>query len=181
MVRDLGKKKEKTLFKTWGGKPTTKIFRHCESGQRVMRLHLHQKLKMLIPNLELPTPEEEQADPNLADEVYETCVSFLREKTRDRKKFSLVFEENCNYGFRRNLWAMKPLGIIISIIGVVILAIPTIVTFFKEGQSPSLLLIGCGLGNLFLLGGWLWWFTPNWVKTSADAYAERLLASCDRL
>ena len=34
--------------------------------------------------------------------------------SRDKAKYPLVFEENVNLGFRRNLWAMKPAAVVIT-------------------------------------------------------------------
>ena len=34
--------------------------------------------------------------------------------------------------------------------------------------------------NLLILAGWIFLFTSSWVKIAADAYALRLLESCER-
>src|SRR5947208_9959356 len=68
----------------------------------------------LVRDVKLPTSEEEAADPEGADQRYEACVRFLRNATRDRSTFPLVFAENVNYGFRRNLWGMRSAGIACS-------------------------------------------------------------------
>ena len=70
----------------------------------------HKKLSELLNGTAIPTPQDEKRDPERADQVYDACVSCLIERTRDKTRFRLLFEENCNYGFRRNLWGMKPLG-----------------------------------------------------------------------
>ncbi len=41
--------------------------------------------------------------------------NYLRENTRDKEKFGLVYAELIGYGFRRNLWGMKKLGVTLSI------------------------------------------------------------------
>ncbi len=178
--RDHGKEKESTLFEKWDGKPTTRFLRHRDAPNKVLLTHYHKKLASLLPNMKIPTAEEEKTNPDRADEVYETCTAFLREKTRDKNRFPLVFEENCNYGFRRNLWGMKPLGIIIVMIGTGAVAVLIILNYSK-GLVTSPLVFVAGLGNLLLLLAWLVRFTPNWVKIPADAYAERLLAACENL
>lgn len=175
--RDWGLKKQRKLFQMWGGKPTTRLLRHRDVRNKEILVRRHRKLEELMPNLQIPSPEEEQANPSAADEVYENCATFLREKTRDRKKFRLVFEENCNYGFRRNLWGMKPLGILLAIIGCAAVGI----LFIVKGFSTSPLAIACGFGNMLLLLGWVLVFTPKWVRIPAEAYGERLLESCENL
>jgi hypothetical protein len=179
--RDLGRNKEPNLFEAWGGKPTNWVLRHQDTTNRVLLAHRHKKLQNLLPDLKIPTLEEEQTDPETADEVYEACTTFLREKTRDQKKFPLVFEELCNYGFRRNLWGMKPLGITASSIG----TLSVIVLIFVHLSVKKLLIppfaIVCGIINLLFMLTWIFWLTPDWVKITAEAYANQLLASCEDL
>ena len=175
--RDAGKKKEPKLFEMWGGKPTTRMLRHRDPSNKVILERRHRKLQELMRNLRIPTPEEEQTNPDAADDVYETCATFLREKTRDKNKYKLVFEENCNYGFRRNLWGMKPLGISLAIVG---LAAVVALFVLKKGSVPPVA-IPCGIGNLLLLLGWIFWFKTDWVRIPAEAYSERLLDSCENL
>lgn len=175
--RDWGKKKEVKLFEMWSGKPTTRMLRHRDAPNKVILERRHKKLKEIMGGVDIPTSEEEQANPTAADDVYEACATFLREKTRDKKRFNLVFEENCNYGFRRNLWGMRPLGISIAIVG---LAAVVALFILKKGLVPALA-IACGIGNLLLLLGWILWFTPSWVRIPAEAYSERLLESCETL
>lgn len=45
-------------------------------------------------------------DPQVCQAIAKDISSWLKEKTRD-KKYSLIHEENLNYGFIRNLYAMK--------------------------------------------------------------------------
>ncbi len=86
-----------------------------------------------------------------------------------------------NYGFRRNLWSMKPLGIILSMLGILAAVIVAAMSFFVDKTAIPLSAIACSIGNLIFLILWLFVFTPNWVKIVADAYAERLLDACDNL
>jgi hypothetical protein len=32
-----------------------------------------------------------------------------------------------------------------------------------------------------MLLAWIVWFTPDWVRLAADAFAQQLLAACDAL
>ena len=179
--RDWGRKKQPKLFEMWGGKPTTRMLRHRDATNKVILARRHAKLHKLMPEIKIPASEDEQAHPDQADEVYESCVAFLLESTRDKKKFRLVFEENCNYGFRRNLWGMKPLGITTTVIGILGIGVVVVAYYFQKDMWVPRIGIACGIGNLLLLLGWLFWFTPQWVKTTADGYAERLLAACEDL
>lgn len=181
LARDAGKRKERQLFESWGGKPTTRMLRHGDTANAVTLGRRHKKLESLLRDVKLPTPEEEAGNPSAADEVYETCITFLREKTRDTKEFALVFEENCNYGFRRNLWGMKPIGLSLVLLGLVaILTAPFTEAIARSGGTLALAGITGGL-NLMLVLSWLFVLKPNWVRVAAEAYAERLLEACERL
>lgn len=180
VARDRGKRKEPELFRQWGGKPTTVLLRHRDSSNPVLLDHRHAKLRELVPSRQLPTAEEESIDPTKADQIYEACTLRLIERTRDKKTFPLVFEENCNYGFRRNLWGMKPVGILTAALGTGSVAVLIALHFLKGTALQPLSYVG-GVINLILLVGWITWFTPAWVRIAAEAYAERLLAACDSL
>jgi hypothetical protein len=179
--RDRGKQKENDLFNIWGGKPTTRMLQHRFASNKVILARQHKTLQRLIPNIKIPTPKNEGSNPYSADEIYDACTSFLREKTRDRKKFPLVFEENCNYGFRRNLWGMKPLGMAISLISVFSLLILIFLDYFINNVSVPPVVFVCGAIIIFYLLMWAFLINPNWVKVAAYAYAERLLSSCENL
>ncbi|MBD2463386.1 hypothetical protein H6G89_20345 [Oscillatoria sp. FACHB-1407] len=179
--RDMGKQKEESLFELWNGKPTTRSLRHRDVVNASLLAMRHNKLQTLLPNLRLPTAAEEIASPDKADEVYEACATFLRNKTRDKEKFNLVFEENCNYGFRRNLWGLKPVGITLSLFGLAASVTVIVLKLLVWKNSVPLSAIACGIGSLILLILWITLFTPTWVKIAADAYAERLLEACEHL
>ena len=93
----------------------------------------------------------------------------------------LVFEALCEYGFRRNLWGLKPWGISASTIGFVTNA-GVVLTHTACGFAASLpiLLAAGALSGLALLV-WIVRVDPDWVKTTAFAYADRLLAASEQL
>ena len=119
--RDRGNRLQKQLWMDWGGAPTTQMLRHRSPDYNPIRLRLyHMHIERLFPNLHMPAPIEETADPEVADDSYEAAVKMLISATRDRNRFPLVNKENVNYGFRRNLWGLRPFGLILSIIGALI-------------------------------------------------------------
>jgi hypothetical protein len=180
IAREPGKKKEAHLFASWGGKPTTRFLRHRDAPNKVILERRHRKLARLVPDLHIPSANQEQADPKKADEVYEACTAFLIERTRDVQEFPLIFEENCNYGFRRNLWGMKPIGIALPLLGTAAVLILVGLDFAKNIMPGPIVFIAA-LVDIFLAVGWLFYFTSDWVKTTAEAYAERLLAASENL
>jgi hypothetical protein len=61
-----------------------------------------------------PTADEERADPAVADTYYARGATWLRENTRDTKRFDILFKENIAYGFRRNLLGLKLPGLLLN-------------------------------------------------------------------
>ena len=180
VARDAGKRKETDLYARWGGKPTTRLLRHNDSDNPVLLQRRHDKLRRLLPDTRIPTAEEEVADPVRADQSYDACIHFLRNSTRSRERFPLVFQANCDYGFRRNLWGMKPLGATLAIASALAIGARLYLDVHLDiGLEPARLV---SAGVTLVLGvGWLFWFTASWVQLTADAYAERLLGALEEL
>ena len=179
--RDQGEKKENQLFERMGGKPTNQILRHTNNHlDKITKARYHKWLSENIPEVRIPSLAEEQLNPSKTDEIFESCTKFLISRTRNTEKFNLLFIENINYGFRRNLWAMKTWGLTILIAS--ILAHTVIVTDvfsnigFKTTNDICPYLI-------FLILGLFWFFevTSNWVKLTAIAYAKRLYETIEKI
>jgi hypothetical protein len=181
VARDGGKRKEAALFASWGGMPTVARLRHRDAANPMTLARWHAKLKKAMGNVKMPTAQQEAADPENADIVYDTCSTFLRGHTRSEKKFPLLFAENCNYGFRRNLWGMKPVGTAVVLTSLVIM-IGLLIVDPSARRSAQFTAIALGGGiDILLLAGWLFVFKPNWVRVPAEAYAQRLLEACETL
>jgi hypothetical protein len=171
-----GSKRQAELYAEWGGAPTTQLLRWHRSSNVVLVERRHAKLATLA-GLKMPTRDEETADRHKADAVYEAAVTVLRDKTRDRTAFQLIFEENRSYGMRRNLWAMKPLALTLAVLGFGACAT-------RLWVHPAVLApmdVACAAASALLV--LLWWFLidPLWVRVPADAYAERLFEALERL
>jgi hypothetical protein len=171
--RERGRKLEPALFELWGGKPTTLALRHSGASNPVLLERRHKQIKT-VTGLDIPTAAEEQADPRKADQVYDAAVAVLREKTRDRARFPLVFEENRSYGFLRNLWGLRPTGITFALgaLGA---------SGTRAFLVPGPLTLTCAGVTAGVLGFWLLQVTPKWVRMAANAYARALLASVEAL
>ena len=110
--RDLGQKKEKSLFKKWGGIPTTTMLDPVKSDMTPEQLEaIHSRLEKLTA---IPRPESDENK----DAVYEAWTTYLRTNTRgqDNGQFRLVLTESINYGFRRNLYGLRWIGFWMAII-----------------------------------------------------------------
>lgn len=180
-VRDAGFQKERRLFDSWDGPPTTRFLRHRDDRLGgSTRTRYHQRLTRLLPDLQLPSAADEDRDPTGADQQYGSCVRHLREKTRSAGDFHLVHETNTEYGFRRNLWAVKPTGIGLALLGTVATGARLGMAYAASEPIGATTLAGAVVSASLLV----WWcgrITPSWVRVAADAYAERLLATCETL
>lgn len=179
VTRGRGKKLEETLVKKWGGMPTTIALRHRDKfldGVSKQRYHTAITAKLGIT---MPTAEEESASPDKADDIYVGAAKRLRELTRSNKQ--LLLKENIAYGFHRNMLAMKPVGIVSCLLGIlyglliakVLQVTPPLfdpVRFADPGLAAGLSL----LISLALLAAWLLYFDQGAVRRMGFVYAERL-------
>ena len=184
--RDRGKRLEPKLYEFWGGMPSVLLLRHSDTRiDNLTKARYRNFLESTVPNLNLASSVEEQSSPKQAALGYESATKWLLTKTRDREKFELLFRENMSYGFRRNIWALKPAALILDILAISIIAyqifIPwtddltiTIQAVNAEQWFAFAVIVAHSLIFLFLIG-------KGWVQIAADAYAYQLLAACDTL
>lgn len=114
VARRRGKAIEPKLIQRMGGLPTTTTLRHRDDtydGDTKAGFHAFIASKLGKP---APTADEEVTDPAAADKYYARGATWLRENTRDAKKFDVLFNENVSYGFRRNLLGLKLPGFILN-------------------------------------------------------------------
>jgi hypothetical protein len=178
--RSAGKRKEPDLYAVWGGPPTTAMLRHRGSSNLVALARRHDLIARAV-RIRLPSAAEEEADPENADAAYETAVAALRERTRKADEFPLVFDEVCNYGFRRNLWGHRSLGIVLAAAGALVAL--GAAAFGAAGVIRVSIPTALAVGILDAAGAVVWarMVTEDWVRQAADAYAERLLSSAELL
>lgn len=175
IARDQGKKREPELFRKWGGKPSVKALSYEGRffDSKTLR-RIHQSLLDVDNELTFPeNVEEEAAERESAFANYESASELLLNCTRDREKFRLVFGEDVNYGYRRNLWAMKGPGMLLVVLGVgasvgrlVQVAVtdsPVVWTAIVNG------VIGVSLGLM-----WVTRVREDWVRVAADSFARQL-------
>jgi hypothetical protein len=179
LARDAGKKREKQFFVAWGGLPSVAIFRHRDTRiDTITKARYHKQLAALVKGAKAPSPEEERSDPTMADQVYSAWSSYLRVHTRDTKKYSLLFQENVSYGYRRNVCGLRPLGIAVSVLALLgdVAWLYHVRSTTGTVTTESAAALICVFVLLLL---WMFRFTPTWVRIPADAYAERLAETTD--
>ncbi|MBM7488096.1 hypothetical protein ACVWWI_006353 [Bradyrhizobium sp. USDA 3686] len=121
-ARKEGLRIEPRIYKEMGGKPSITLFRRSdttidEHAKDQYRTFLAGKL-----NRQAPTPADETTDLTAGDSFYEQSGIWLRDNTRDAKKFPLLWNELVSYGFRRNQRGLKWPALVVNVIVVVICA-----------------------------------------------------------
>lgn len=178
--REWGKRKESQLFQGWGGTPTTLMLLRATSNLDHVTIDRYRKvLESNISGLKFLDPTDEESDRPRAAAICESAVKWLREATRDSKKFALIFAENTNYGFRRNLLGVKPLAIVMCVLTLFVTAVQAWLT--SNGNFSAITAQSWGSVVVAYIGIIVWGGVVNveFVKTTAFAYATALLAACD--
>ena len=182
LARRLGKSKESGLFGKMGGKPSTTMLRHrddrFDASAKASWCHfVGGRLKE-----KAPTAEAESAGPGAADAFYERCGDWLREHTRDHKRFKLIFEELVTYGFRRNLLGLKWPALALN--AIVVLACIVALWFrlpFSADDHVSIrlayVLIAAACHALYFTLA----VDEKGAMQAADQYGRQLLLGCETL
>lgn len=176
--RDSGRNKQPELIELWGGLPSTILLRHRDQTiERPTKERYHKTLSTLL-GVDLPSIQQELDSPAFSDEIYKSCVEYLKTTTRDPIKFPLIHQENTNYGFRRNLWGMKMQGVVFSAIGtfgcIIVLAYQ--IYYFRDVFFVPATAVIISSALLYF---WIRCVNAEWVKITAYAYARQLLSACD--
>lgn len=178
-VGDQGRAREAGLWQNWGGAPTTAALRWRTATNKTLIATRHASVARAT-GVALPDQAAETQDPTGADEQYEAAVEVLKEATRDKERFSMVFEANKDYGFRRNCYGLRPIALLITAIASLAAAASVVVGLASSAVSwrwaTAALII-----NVICM---LWWWrgvNPEAVRAAGDRYAERLLAGASQV
>lgn len=164
-VRNRGLTVQERLYRQWGGAPTTQLLRLTESKSSPTRRDHWRERITTRASVDLPTAQEETADPTRADEKYGIATTWAREQTRENP---VVLEENRNYGFHRNLLGMRSLGVSLSGLSVVMAAVAVLNT-----ETSGSMLVAASI-NLAMLVFWIVYPSESRVEVAAFRYATRL-------
>lgn len=182
LARDAGKRREEWLFALWGGRPSVRMLSYAHSDINLQTLaRYHTRLRAMVPSLKIPKNSVDEAKKSsTALETYESCNDLLLSATRDKDRFSLLFEENMNYGFRRNLWGLKPYGVAFSFFGLAATAARVSGIWGTDGDMSAIAVANPMVCVLFILL-WISVVKPEWVRAAAWSYGRRLVESCEHL
>jgi hypothetical protein len=170
-TRHAGRELEERLWAAWGGAPSTTMLRHRDAAfDPVTKARFHKALVALKAVPSLPTAESELLEPGVADHAYAAVSTSLRGQTRDHKAFPLVFEENVNYGYQRNLLACRPWGLAACAVGL----LSGLIAFWY-GRQPIAEIVISLLLALYLVRG----VSEAGLRRQAGTYARRLIEATD--
>ena len=139
----------------------------------------------MLPDLSMPEKEQESADPLDADNKYQSATNFLRKYTRDRTEYPIVYRDNVAYGFARNLYSIRCLGIFVSALCIIMnigllihynSAVPSSVDTATLVFGGSALLISTAV-----CAGLVCFVTADFVKKRGMDYARSLFSTCEEL
>jgi hypothetical protein len=99
-----GRAVQPRLYAEWGGTPTTTLLKGTTARATQWRDAAAKLSALQLPQLGADDPND----------TYDAAVAIIISRTRDRKQFPMVFSENCNYGYQRNLCGVRVEGRLIS-------------------------------------------------------------------
>ena len=175
---DFGKRLEKPLWTKWDGPPTTRFLRHSNTEfNAVTREQLHRKLRSL--GLNVPSVDCQQRNPQAVDAYWEACTEELIKRTRNHKQFPRVFQGLTEYGFRRNLLGLKPFGLPLCIVALLI-CLWRVYDGWGSQESVAVA-VSAAILCFSLLAVWIVWVRENSVAISGNRYARFLLEAAQEL
>ena len=178
-ARRCGRSIEQQIFANNGGMPSIVLFRRNdtvidEGSKERYRNFLAKKLGIAVLS-----SEEESEDQQEADKFYEQCGVWLRENTRDVKKFSLLFSENVTYGFRRNIFGLKRLAIGLNLLTVIVcVGLLWNTGWSLDGDRAARIEIIFLIASAHLVY-MIFAVRESVVLEAANVYARQLILSCE--
>jgi hypothetical protein len=106
-VRSLGRAAEPRLWESWGGPPTTAWLRLREPSENETQRDLWRSSIHIISGITLLSLRAERANPAKADNSIETAIKRIRDRTRNKEQFPLLYSENRGYGYERNIYGVR--------------------------------------------------------------------------
>jgi hypothetical protein len=181
-VRTWGQRAQDRLNKKWGGQPSTIILRHNDSRMVTpTKLQYHQLIQQKL-SVKVPTEADETTNSKSADEAYVAAANALRPLVNaDTKRYPFVFKELIAYGFNRNAYGSRWVGVFICAAAIgATLAHGGVLTFIHPyGELASLAALDAAHVLTLIVAGvfmsvWLIHFTETTVEQAGYTYALRL-------
>jgi hypothetical protein len=181
VARRMGKRVERKMFASTDGRPIIKLLRHVDSTLEQgtkdrYRDYLANQLREAAPSA-----DEEARDPAAANAFYDRCGIWLREHTRDRANFRILFEENMTYGFRRNLYGLRWPGLALNALVVATctyLMSPSGIWISEATHAELIAVLTIAAIHAVYF---LFFVTRKSVEQASDQYARQLVLGCEGL
>ncbi|HIK73324.1 MAG TPA: hypothetical protein EYG00_01265 [Alcanivorax sp.] len=188
IVRSHGLRAQERLVKNWGGMPTTLLLRHSNSRLPSKLKHQYHEIIADLYGIPMPSEKIERSSPEFSDDCYLTATKYLLAATRQRDDFPLIHKELASYGFARNCYGIRWLGLITSTvvlfkiaIDVGLLSSGTVDGFSHSVSQISLSTAIIALASFFMVYVWLIHFDSNTVEVAGYCYGERLLEALPQI
>lgn len=182
VVRTRGQIAQARLFEEWGAQPSTILLRHRDSRLPPQTKGRYHKLAVTKLGMTMPLAHEEAATPAAADQAYAAVADALRPLTNDKAKFPFVFKELVAYGFNRNAYGVRWVGVAVCVLA-------AFITFAHAGalvrpqaalelDLPHSITV---LVSVVLLLLWILHFNAKTVEHASYSYALRLWEALERI
>ncbi|NYE63156.1 hypothetical protein FHW58_004384 [Duganella sp. 1224] len=182
VVRTWGQRAQDRLNKRWGGQPSTIILRHSDSRMATpTKLQYHQLIQQKL-SINVPTAADEAYDSESADQAYTAAANALRPLVNaDKKRYPFVFKELVAYGFNRNAYGSRWVGVFICaaailatlVHGAVLKLTSPYGDFAALAAQDAAHVLTLVVAGVFMLV-WLLHFTDKTVEQAGYTYALRL-------
>ncbi|KWT87423.1 MULTISPECIES: hypothetical protein [unclassified Variovorax] len=177
--RARGRAIEGKLHAERGGLPSITMFRRNDSTIDAGSKDRYRAFLAGELGAAVPSQAEESADQAAADAFYIQCGNWLRQHTRDTKKFPILFGENITYGFRRNLLGVKAMALVLNLLVVAICAVIVWQTSWNFGtplgNKTTVVLVVAAAHAVYMLLA----VNPNAVWDASRAYGRELILCCE--
>lgn len=180
IARRAGKRLEEHIYAESGGKPSITMMRYSDDAFDAVSKASYREFLASKVKQRVPTEQDEMKRPKDADAFYERCGAWLRENTRNTKKFPVLFAENVTYGYRRNLLGLKWPALLTNLALILLCAF----LLYKKGtvdtddEATTALLTVVALAvvhSLFMGFG----VSRQSVIEASRTYARQLILSCE--
>lgn len=172
LARAAGQERERRLWASWGGPPTTRWLRPRDTTHSPALKARWRGAIRTLTGLTIPATLKEPGDAAEAafDRTVGSAIVQLRHRLRGEPAARMVEIHLVDYGFYRNLAGLVPCWVGLAAGGLVAVA-----GAFPAGGRPF---IALGLETLFLIVALVARAVlPGQVKHAAERYAESLLAA----
>lgn len=174
VARNLGEGRQARWWRELGGNPTALRLRWSEAVHDDDHVDLHERVSNFT-GIRLPTRAGEEVDSAAALRVYTRAVARLRELTRDRAVYPRVWDELKNYGFARNSYGLKPIGLVICIFSLTVTLTLSLIAALTDLEVDQWKLLVVGFVDLVVLLFWVFGVSLKLMARESTRYATALL------